>query len=56
MLVDLHLQGRLDLGAFVTETIAPDGVEQAFARMKDGTCCGLSSRLSDPEPSSASES
>ena len=36
MLIDLYLQGRLDLGAFVTETIELDGVEQAFARMKDG--------------------
>ncbi|GAA2074512.1 S-(hydroxymethyl)mycothiol dehydrogenase [Streptomyces albiaxialis] len=33
MLVDLHLQGRLDLGAFVTETIALDEVEKAFERM-----------------------
>ncbi|SEM71746.1 S-(hydroxymethyl)mycothiol dehydrogenase [Streptacidiphilus jiangxiensis] len=36
MLVDLYLQGRLDLDAFVTETIALDQVEQAFARMHDG--------------------
>ncbi|WP_395292854.1 S-(hydroxymethyl)mycothiol dehydrogenase [Kitasatospora hibisci] len=36
MLIDLYLQGRLDLGAFVTETIALDGVEQAFARMHEG--------------------
>ncbi|MEU9230263.1 S-(hydroxymethyl)mycothiol dehydrogenase [Streptomyces massasporeus] len=36
MLVDLHRQGRIDLGAFVTETIGLDGVEDAFARMKDG--------------------
>ena len=36
MLVDLHLQGRLDLGAFVTGTIALDGVEEAFARMHGG--------------------
>jgi S-(hydroxymethyl)mycothiol dehydrogenase len=36
MLIDLHLQGRLDLGAFVTETIALDGVEQAFERMHQG--------------------
>ncbi|MGX7823701.1 S-(hydroxymethyl)mycothiol dehydrogenase [Actinokineospora sp. 24-640] len=35
-LVDLYRQGRLDLDAFVTETIALDGVEQAFARMHDG--------------------
>ncbi|MFC9290740.1 S-(hydroxymethyl)mycothiol dehydrogenase [Streptomyces sp. NPDC057052] len=36
MLIDLHLQGRLDLGAFVTETIGLDEVEQAFERMHHG--------------------
>ena len=36
MLVDLYLQGRLDLDAFVSETIALDDVEKAFARMHDG--------------------
>ena len=36
MLIDLHLQGRLDLGAFVTETIRLDEVEQAFERMHCG--------------------
>ncbi|NGO70307.1 S-(hydroxymethyl)mycothiol dehydrogenase [Streptomyces boncukensis] len=36
MLVDLHLQGRLDLGTFVTETIALDEVEKAFERMNGG--------------------
>jgi S-(hydroxymethyl)mycothiol dehydrogenase len=36
MLIDLHLQGRLDLDAFVTETIALDDVEKAFERMHDG--------------------
>ncbi|MFJ6571795.1 S-(hydroxymethyl)mycothiol dehydrogenase [Streptomyces sp. NPDC091292] len=36
MLIDLYLQGRLDLDAFVTETIALDEVEQAFARMHQG--------------------
>ncbi|MET8445947.1 S-(hydroxymethyl)mycothiol dehydrogenase [Streptomyces sp. NPDC005209] len=36
MLIDLHLQGRLDLGAFVTETIALDEVEKAFERMHQG--------------------
>ncbi|MEV0535114.1 S-(hydroxymethyl)mycothiol dehydrogenase [Kitasatospora sp. NPDC050463] len=36
MLIDLYLQGRLDLGAFVTETIELDHVEQAFARMHEG--------------------
>ena len=36
MLIDLHLQGRLDLGAFVSETIALDEVEAAFDRMRSG--------------------
>ncbi|WP_103886188.1 S-(hydroxymethyl)mycothiol dehydrogenase [Actinacidiphila yanglinensis] len=36
MLIDLYLQGRLDLDAFVTETIELTDVEQAFARMRDG--------------------
>ncbi len=36
MLVDLHQQGRLDLGAFVTETIGIGDVEEAFARMHEG--------------------
>lgn len=36
MLVDLHRQGRLDLAAFVTETIGLGDIEQAFARMHDG--------------------
>ncbi|MER5353541.1 S-(hydroxymethyl)mycothiol dehydrogenase [Kitasatospora sp. NPDC002551] len=36
MLIDLYLQGRLDLGAFVSETIGLDAVEQAFERMHHG--------------------
>ncbi|MFR0354238.1 S-(hydroxymethyl)mycothiol dehydrogenase [Streptomyces sediminimaris] len=36
MLIDLYLQGRLDLDAFVTETIALDEVEKAFERMRGG--------------------
>ncbi|MBD0671405.1 S-(hydroxymethyl)mycothiol dehydrogenase [Streptomyces sp. CBMA156] len=36
MLIDLYRQGRLDLGAFVTETIELDQVEQAFERMHHG--------------------
>ncbi|MFC4326239.1 S-(hydroxymethyl)mycothiol dehydrogenase [Streptomyces andamanensis] len=36
MLVDLHQQGRLDLGAFVTETIGLGDIEQAFGRMHGG--------------------
>jgi len=37
MLVDLHLQGRLPLEKFVSETIALDQVEQAFTKMGDGS-------------------
>jgi S-(hydroxymethyl)mycothiol dehydrogenase len=36
MLIDLHLQGRLDLGRFVSETIGLDGVEEAFHKMERG--------------------
>jgi S-(hydroxymethyl)mycothiol dehydrogenase len=36
MLIDLHLQGRLDLGAFVTETIGLEDVEKAFEDMHHG--------------------
>ncbi|MDT3396867.1 S-(hydroxymethyl)mycothiol dehydrogenase [Streptomyces sp. B1866] len=35
-LIDLYLQGRLDLAAFVTETIALEETEAAFARMEHG--------------------
>ena len=36
VLVDLYLQGRLDLDRFVTETIALTEVEEAFHRMERG--------------------
>jgi S-(hydroxymethyl)mycothiol dehydrogenase len=36
LLIDLYLQGRLDLDAFVSETIALDEVEAAFERMQRG--------------------
>ena len=36
MLVDLYLQGRLDLDRFVSETIPLDGVEAAFQAMERG--------------------
>ena len=36
MLMDLYQQGRLDLGAFVTETIGLEDVEAAFAKMRGG--------------------
>ena len=35
-LVDLYLQGRLDLEGFVSETISLDSVEDAFAKMERG--------------------
>jgi S-(hydroxymethyl)mycothiol dehydrogenase len=36
MLIDLYLQGRLDLDRFVSETITLDGVEDAFHKMESG--------------------
>jgi S-(hydroxymethyl)mycothiol dehydrogenase len=36
MLIDLYLQGRLNLDGFVSETIAVDQVEDAFAKMHRG--------------------
>ena len=36
LLVDLHLQGRLPLDKFVSETIALDQVEEAFEAMHRG--------------------
>ncbi|QFG20049.1 S-(hydroxymethyl)mycothiol dehydrogenase [Actinomadura sp. WMMB 499] len=36
MLIDLYLQGRLDLDAFVTETIGIGDVEAAFEKMHHG--------------------
>jgi len=36
MLIDLYLQGRLDLDRFVSETIELEGVEDAFHRMERG--------------------
>jgi S-(hydroxymethyl)mycothiol dehydrogenase len=36
LLVDLYLQGRLDLDGFVSETIPITGVEEAFGRMSRG--------------------
>ena len=36
MLIDLYLQGRLDLDGFVSDTISLDGVEEAFHRMERG--------------------
>ena len=36
MLIDLYLQGRLDLDKFVSETISIDAVETAFHKMEQG--------------------
>jgi S-(hydroxymethyl)mycothiol dehydrogenase len=36
MLIDMHLNGRIDLGRFVSETIPLDGVEEAFHKMERG--------------------
>ncbi len=36
MLIDLYLQGRLDLERFVSEKIGIEGVEEAFNRMERG--------------------
>jgi len=36
MLIELYLQGRLDLDAFVSETIALKDVEEAFEKMHRG--------------------
>jgi S-(hydroxymethyl)mycothiol dehydrogenase len=36
VLIDLYLQGRLDLDRFVSETIALDDVEKAFEKMHQG--------------------
>ncbi|WP_433337989.1 S-(hydroxymethyl)mycothiol dehydrogenase [Spirillospora sp. CA-294931] len=36
MLIDLYLQGRLELDAFVSETIPLTGVEDAFTKMHHG--------------------
>jgi S-(hydroxymethyl)mycothiol dehydrogenase len=36
LMVDLHLQGRLPLDRFVSETIGIDGVEEAFHKMERG--------------------
>ena len=36
MLIDLYLQGRLNLDQFVSETIGLDDVDEAFAKMQRG--------------------
>ncbi|HYY82051.1 MAG TPA: zinc-binding dehydrogenase, partial [Actinomycetes bacterium] len=47
VLIDLYLQGRFDLDRFVTETIALDQVEEAFARMRRGEVLRSVVRLAD---------
>jgi S-(hydroxymethyl)mycothiol dehydrogenase len=37
VLLDLYRQGRLDLDAFITETIALEDVPEAFEKMEAGT-------------------
>jgi hypothetical protein len=39
ILIDLYLRGRYDLDRFVSETIALDQVEEAFAKMQRTRCC-----------------
>ena len=41
MLIDLYLQGRFDLDAFVSETIGLDDVEAAFEKMHHGEVAAL---------------
>ena len=36
MLIDMYLQGRLNLKAFVSETISLEDVEAAFHKMERG--------------------
>jgi len=36
MLIDLYLQGRLELDLFVSETISLNEVEEAFHKMERG--------------------
>ena len=50
MLVDLYLQGRLDLDAFVSEEIGIGDIEAAFEKMhhaSDGRACSARSSSSD---------
>jgi S-(hydroxymethyl)mycothiol dehydrogenase len=53
LLIDLFLQGRFDLGGFVTERIPLDGVEEAFGRMHRGEVL-RSSVVMDPAASEGS--
>jgi S-(hydroxymethyl)mycothiol dehydrogenase len=54
LLIDLFLQGRFDLGGFVTERIPLDGVEEAFGRMHRGEVLRSSVVLDQVPPSQGS--
>jgi S-(hydroxymethyl)mycothiol dehydrogenase len=53
LLVDLHLQGRLPLEAFVSETIGLGGIEDAFAKMQRGEVLRSVVVLDDAEAAAA---
>jgi S-(hydroxymethyl)mycothiol dehydrogenase len=51
LLIDLYLHGRVDLDAFVSETIPLDGVEAAFERMQRGEVLRSVVSMSSPSAS-----
>ena len=53
MLIDLYLQGRLDLDRFVSETISLDQVEEAFHRMERGEVLRSVVVIGDDAPAGA---
>ena len=53
LLVDLHLQGRLPLDAFVSETIGLEGIEDAFHKMERGEVLRSVVLLDDAEAAAA---
>ena len=55
MLIDLYLQGRLPLDAFVTEEIGPDDVEAAFDKMKSGAVLRSVVIIDDTRPTDVVE-
>jgi S-(hydroxymethyl)mycothiol dehydrogenase len=54
LLIDLFLQGRFPLDAFVSERIGLDDVEQAFARMERGEVLRSVVVLADRGPGASS--
>lgn len=50
MLIDLYRQGKFDLDRFITETIALDAVEGAFAKMESGDVLRSVVVLDEKEP------